>query len=155
MPGPLGHGDSILPGADLFHLAEGGARHHEGEGEHPLAAVHRLVPKGEPVAVHRHDGQAALVHLEQGAGVDGAALVVAHREQGLGHHRAQHRLADGQPVLLLHRGQFGKFFRVRPQDVEFRQAALDIDHIVLRGEYHHVIRHLPDDLAKQPGGEDQ
>ena len=27
------------------------------------AAVLRLVPKGEPVAVHRHDGKAALVHL--------------------------------------------------------------------------------------------
>ena len=86
---------------------------------------------------------------------EGVAGQMCIRDRGLGNHRAQHRLADGQSVLLLHRGQFGKFFRVRPQDVEFRQAALDVDHIVLRGEYHHVIRHLPDDLAKQPGGEDQ
>lgn len=84
-----------------------------------------------------------------------AALVVADGEQGLADHGAQGGLGQGEGVLLVHGGQLGELLRVAAQDIELGQAALDVDHIALGGEDHHVVGHLADDLAEEPGGQDQ
>ena len=84
-----------------------------------------------------------------------AALVVADGEQGLADHRAQGGLGQGEGVLLVHGGQLGELLRVAAHNIELGQAALDVDHIALGGEDHHVVGHLADDLAEEPGGQDQ
>ena len=155
MPGALDDGDGLLAGADLLYLAQGGAGDHEGEGVGPPLFAHGLPAQGQAVAVYRHHGELVALYLEQGAGVDGAALVVADGEQGLGDHGAQGGLGEGQAVLLVHGGQLGELLRVHAQNVELRQAALDVDHIALGGEDYHVVGQLADDLAEQPGGQDQ
>jgi len=87
--------------------------------------------------------------------VDGAALIVTDGEQGLGDHGAQHALLHSQRVLLIHSRQLGELLRVCPQDVELRQAAFDVHHIVIGGKYYYIIRHFPNDLAEQAGREHQ
>ena len=112
MPGALGDGNALLPGTDPLHLTEGGAGHHEGEGLRAPFFLHRLMAQGQAVPVHRYDGQPAAVHLKEGAGMDGPALVVADSEEGLGDHGPKRRLADGQGILLIHGGQLGELLRV-------------------------------------------
>ena len=102
--GPLADGHRSLAGADFFHLAQSGAGDHKGEGLGPINFIHSLPAQGQPVAVHRHHGEPILIHLKQGAGVDGAALVVADGEQGLGNHGTQHALFQGKGVLLVNSG---------------------------------------------------
>ena len=142
MPGPLDDLHIFLPGTDLLHLAQGGAGHHEGELLLPLLVGHLLPAQGQPVAVHRHHRQAVPLHLEEGAGVDRPAFVVADGKEGLGDHGPQGGLSDGQGVLLLHGGQLRELLRVGAQDVELGQAALDIDRVALGGEDHHVVGHI-------------
>ena len=155
MPGALADGDGALAGADALHLAEGGAGHHEGEAL-VLANIFQFFPsQSQAVAVHRDHGELAVLHLKEGAGVDGAALVVADGEESLGNHGTQHALLQDHGILLLHRGQLGEFLGVGTQDVEFAHATFNVDHIVLGGENHHVIGHFADNFAEQAGGEDQ
>ena len=155
MPGPLGDCDIFLAGANLLHLVQGGAGDHKGEAVHPLFLLHRLVAQGQPVAVHRHHREAGAVHLKEGAGVDGPALVVTDGKEGLADHGSEDGLADDQGVLLVHRGQLGEFLRVGTQNVELGQAALDIHCIALGGEDHHVVGHLADNLTEEAGGQHQ
>ena len=155
MAGPLGNGDLLFTGTDLLYLTQGGAGHHEGKGLRPFFLLHRLMAQGQPVAVHRYHGKAVPLHFKEGAGVDGPALVVADGKEGLSDHGPQHRLTDGEGVLLVHSGQLGELLRVGAQDVELRQAAPDIYRIALRGKHHHVVGHLADNLPKEPGGEHQ
>ena len=70
----------------LFHLTQGGTGNYKGEGLRPLGSFHSLPAQRQTVAVHRHQGQAGLVHFKEGTGVDGAALIVTDGEQGLGDH---------------------------------------------------------------------
>lgn len=82
-------------------------------------------------------------------------LSLSDGKEGLGDHGAQHRLGESEAVDLVHGGQLGELLRVGAQDVEFREAALDVDHIAVGGEDHHVVGHFPDDLPEQAGGQDQ
>ena len=113
------------------------------------------MPQGQPVPVHRDDGQPRVVHLKEGAGVDGPGLVVADGEEGLADHGAQGVLLDGEAVFILDTGQLGEVLRVGGQDVEVAHAAGDVDHIAVGRKDHHVVGQFSDDLAEQPGGEDQ
>ena len=117
--------------------------------------VNGLVAEGQPEAVHRHHGEAGVVGLKEGAGVDRAALVVADGENGLGYHGLQPGLGQGEGVLILHRGQLGELLRVGAQDVELTGPTGDVDHIVVTLEGDDVVGQLPDDLAEQPGGQHQ
>ena len=85
--GALGDGGRLVHvAANFFHFGQGRAGHYEREGLRSLLLVDGLVAEGQAVAVHRHDGQPLAVHLKQGAGVDGAAFVVADGEKGLADH---------------------------------------------------------------------
>ena len=111
--------------------------------------------ESQPEAVHRHHGEAVFVGLEEGAGVDRAALVVADGKNGLGNHGFQLGLGQGEGVLIFHRGQLGELLRVGAQDVELTGSTGDVDHIVVGLEGDDVVRQLPDDLAEEPGGQHQ
>ena len=153
--GSLVYRNRSLSRTDLFHLAQSGAGHHEGEGLSPLDFFHSLPAQCQAVAIHRHHGESALIHFKEGTGVDGAAFIIADGEQCLGDHGAQRALLHGKGVLLVHGRQLRKFLRVCSQDVELRQTTFDVHHIVVCGKDYHVIRHFPDDLAEQAGREHQ
>ena len=87
--------------------------------------------------------------------MDGPGLVVADGEEGLADHGAQGVLLDGEAVFILDTGQLGEVLRVGGQDVEVAHAAGDVDHIAVGRKDHHVVGQFSDDLAEQPGGEDQ
>ena len=141
--------------ADLLHLAQSRAGDYKGEGV-PLLALQALLTQGQTVAVHRYHGQRVLLHLKEGAGMDGTALVGGDGEDGLANHGAQGSPLDFKAVgILLHLGQGGELGGIGGQDVEFAHAALDVDGVVLGGEDHHVVGQLADDVPEQAGGEDQ
>ena len=105
--------------------------------------------EGQAVAVHRHDGETVAVHFKQGAGVDGAAFVVADGKEGLGDHGLELRLWQNQGVLVFYGRQLGELLGIGAQDVELAHAALDVDHIVFRLEGDDIVGQLADNLAEQ------
>src|SRR5699024_527579 len=117
--------------------------------------VNGLMAEGQPETVHRNDGKAVVVGLKEGAGVDRPAFVVADGKNGLGNHGFQLGLGQEQGILVLHRGQFGKFLGIGAQNVEFAGATGDVYHILVGLKGNDVVGQLSDDLAEQPGSQHQ
>ena len=148
---PLGDDHLVLAGADLLDLAQGGTGHHEVELVGAFQTGDALAAQSQTIAVHADHGQLAVLHLEQGAGMDGAALVVGDGEESLGDHGAQGGLTDIDVALGLNAGQLGELLGIGGQNVELAHAAFDIDHVAVGGKDHDIIGHLAHDLAEQSG----
>ena len=155
MPLAQGHGGQVLGvAADALDLVQGGAGGHEGEGA-ALDLFQGLPADGQTEAVHSHHGQALLIDLKQGAGVDRAALVGGHGEGRLLDHGPQGLLLDIDAVLVLHLRQLGIIGGAEAQDVEICVTAAEVDHqFVVGGEGDHVVGHAADDVAEQAGVQD-
>ena len=145
------HGLVGLP-ADLFHFAQGSAGDHELKGAVLLGD--RFPAKSQTEAVHGNQGQTVLVHHEEGAGVDGTALVLADGEDGLADHGTEGLLGDLQGVLVFHVGQLREVLGVDAHEVELTHAAGDVDLQVFLLENDGVVCHLADDLTEKAGGQD-
>ena len=140
--------------ADLLHLVEGGAGGHEPESA-AVDALQRLPPQGQTEAVYGHHGQALLVDLKEGAGVDGTGLVGGNGEAGLVDHGLQGPLLDSHRVLVVHLRQLRVVLGGQAHDLEAGVAAGQAHHIFLiRRKHHQIVRQLPDDLTEQAGVED-
>ena len=115
----------------------------------------RLPPQGQTEAVYGHHGQALLVDLEEGAGVDGTGLVGGDGEAGLVDHGLQGPLLDSHRVLVVHLRQLRVVLGGQAHDLEAGVAAGQAHHIFLiRRKHHQIVRQLPDDLTEQAGVED-
>ena len=147
-----GHGSQILHvGTDIFHLAQGAARRHKGKGA-AVDLFQRLPPDGQTESVHRHHSQALVRDLEQGTGMDGAALIGGDSEGRLLDHGTQQLLLDGDGKIILHHGQLRVIRRGEAQDIKVRIAAGEMDQLfVIRGENHHIVGHPADDVAEEAG----
>ena len=73
--------------------------------------------RSQAESVHSHHGQALVGDLEQGAGVDGAALVGGDGEGRLFDHGPQQLLLDGDGKIVLHLGQLRIIGGGETQDV--------------------------------------
>ena len=155
MPAALGHGDRFIAvGTDFVHLAQSGAGYHEGELVFP-GFFHDVLPaQRQTVPVHRHRGQLISRHFEEGAGVDGTALIVADGKNHPGNHGAQLSLLHGQAVPFVYSGQFRKFFRAAAHDVEGSGSAHNVDLAAIRGDGDHIVGQPANDLPEQAGGQD-
>ena len=150
-----GHGGQIFHiSADVLDLVEGAARRHEGEGA-AVDLFQGFPPDSQAESVHSHHGQALVGDLEQGAGVDGAALVGGDGEGRLFDHGPQQLLLDGDGKIVLHLGQLRIIGGGETQDVKIRIAAGEVDHLFfIRGKGDDVVRHPADDVAEQAGVQD-
>ena len=152
----LGDGDGIVGiGADLLHLIQGRAGHHEGDVTGGALFRQLLPPQGQPVAVYRHHGQGVRFCLKQGAGVNGTALIIADGENGLGDHGFQTPLGEDQAGALINAGKLWKILVAVSLDIKGGRAALDVDRAVGIGvDGHRVVGHTTEDLPQQTGGQD-
>ena len=87
--------------------------------------------------------------------MDGAALVGGHGEGGLADHGLQGLLLQGDAVLVVHLRQLRIVVGGQTQNVEAGVAAAEMHHVLLiGGKDDDIVRHLADDIAEQPGIED-
>ena len=152
MPVAQGHLHRFVGiGADLFHLAEGGAGGHEAEGP-AVDALHRLPPEGQAEPVHRDHGEPALADLKEGAGMDGTGLVGGHGEEGLADHITESILLNGEAELVLHLRQLRVVRGAEGGDVKGGVAAGQADvELVVGGKNHHIVRQAADDVTEEAG----
>ena len=156
MPGALGHSDRFLGGgADFFHLVEGGAGDYKGERCLSCFFQNGLPPEGQTVAVHRYHRELFVLQFKESAGVNGAGFVVADGKNGLSDHGFELFLWNLEGILVFHRRELGEFFGVGAQNVEFAQAAFDVDHVVFGGKDDDVVGEFADDFAEEAGAENK
>ena len=88
--------------------------------------------------------------------MDGTALIGGNGESGLFDHGPQGPLLDGYGKIIFHHGQIGVIRGGQAQDIEIRVAAAQMDHLpFISGEGDHIVWHPADDVAEQPGVQDQ
>ena len=112
MAGSLVYRNRSLSGANLLYFTQGRAGHHERKLFRSFNFIGLLPAQRQAEAVHGHHSQIVVVHLEEGTGVDRAALVVADGKQGLCNHGAQSGLLQSDGVLLVHGGQLGELLGI-------------------------------------------
>ena len=88
-------------------------------------AGHVPLDDGQPVAVQRHDGQAARLNDEQLAGVGGLFVLGGHRIDGLFDHLPHHGAGNGHGVLGAGVGQRRIIRRHHGGNLKLRHAAAD------------------------------
>ena len=87
--------------------------------------------------------------------MDRTALVGGHGKGGLLDHGPEDLLLDGKAVLVLHLGKLRVVRGGQTQDVEVGVAALEVDRqLGVGGKDDDVVGHPADDVAKEPGVED-
>ena len=139
----------VAVGADALHFGQSVTRNHKREGIHAKFSDKSFSSQGQAVAVHRHQGQGGVLHLEEGAGVDRSGLVGAHGKEHLGEHGPEGGLGQGDGTAVVHGGQLGKFVGGAAHDVKRGGSTGNVDGISLGGHGDHVVGQLSDDLTKQ------
>ena len=140
----------LLIGADFLHVAQGAAGDDKRAALEP-GVFQLLGPSRKPVAVNGDEGQALLLHLEEGAGVNGAHLIRGDGEDGFVDHILEHMLGQAHGVERVEAGQLGIILRADAEDVELALPAFDGDVVLfVGGNRDDPVRQAADHLAEEP-----
>ena len=87
--------------------------------------------------------------------MDGAGFVGGNGKGSLVDHLPQNLLLDGKGIFILHQGKLGIIRGGKTGDIKVRVSAGDMDgELIVGSEYHHIIGHTADNVAKETGIED-
>ena len=107
---------------------------------------------GQTVAVHRHHGHHIVLHLEQAARMDGAALVFGHGKNRTGNHFPQLSLGHLYATAALHVRQLRVILGIGGGKGEAGEPRFNGNlEILVHGDGHGPLRQTADDIEKQPG----
>ena len=139
----------VLLFEQLGDLRQRLARHNKAGGQ---VGDNRLPAQRQPVAVHRNQGDAGVLDVEQRTGVHRLGVGGRDGKQRLVDHRLEHALFEYQIRLLLKVWQLRIFLRVESRDGKFRSTAADGCQIpLIREDADRLRRDAANDVQQQSG----